>query len=223
MIESLNISLFDVVVIAMLVIGGLIGLTTGFVRGGLFVASWIGATLVTLYGLPLVQPIARQYISIPAAADLVAGSVLFLVALVFFHIVSHMFSGWVRHSRLNVLDRSLGLVAGLISAGLVIATAFLLLSDTVSGSEEPAWLRESRSRPFVEIAALFIRDFLPEDIRTRTGIALEQSRSGLDRLEQTRRTFERLNQAPPTAPKPADPGYSENNRTNLDRLIEGNQ
>ena len=133
-----------------------------------------------------------------------------------------MFSGWVRHSRLNVLDRSLGLVAGIISAALIISTAFLLLSDLTS-DDPPTWLRESRSRPFVEVTALFIRDFLPEDIRTRFGAALEQSRSGIDRIEQTRQALELLNRAPPAAVKPTDPGYSNRDRTGLDRLIEGNK
>lgn len=222
MIEGLDISVFDIAVIGLLVIGGLIGLTTGFVRGGLFVASWIGAILVTLYGFPLIQPFARQSITNPTAADLVGGSVLFLVSLVFFHIFSHMFSGWVRHSRLNVLDRSLGLVAGIISAAVVVSTAFLLLSD-LAPADQPTWLREARSRPFVEITALFIRDFLPEDIRTRFGVALENSRNGVDRIDQTRRALELLNRAPPAAIKPTDPGYSDNNRTELNRLIEGNQ
>ncbi len=222
MIEGLDISVFDIAVIGMLVIGGLIGLTTGFVRGGLFVASWVGAIIVTLYGLPFVQPLARQYMP-PVAADLIGGSALFLVALVFFHIISHMFSGWVRHSRLNVLDRSLGLAAGLVSTGLIIATAFLFLTDKTAPSDQPDWLRQSRSRPFIEITALFVRDFLPEDIRTKFGVALERSRSGVDAIERSGRILQRLNQAPPANIKPADPGYSERNVNELNRLIEGNQ
>ncbi|MHA1566639.1 MAG: CvpA family protein [Alphaproteobacteria bacterium] len=222
MIEGLDISVFDIAVIGVLVLGGLIGLTTGFVRGGLFVASWVGAILVTLYGLPLVQPLARQHIT-PVAADLIAGSALFLVALVFFHIVSHLFSGWVRHSRLNVLDRSLGLAAGLVSTGLIIATAFLFLTDKTAPNDQPDWLRGSRSRPFIEITALFVRDFLPEDIRTKFGVALERSRSGIESIERSGRILQQLNQAPPTNVKPTDPGYSTRNRTDLKRLIEGNQ
>ena len=222
MIEGLDITVFDIAVIGLLVIGGLIGLTTGFVRGGLFVASWVGAILVTLHGLPLIQPLAREHLP-PVAADLIAGSGLFLVALVFFHIVSHLFSGWVRHSRLNVLDRSLGLAAGLVSAGLIIATAFLFLTDKTPPSDQPDWLRGSRSRPFIEITALFVRDFLPEDIRTKFGVALERSRIGIDSIERSGRILQQLNQAPPANVKPTDPGYTQRSRTELNRLIEGNK
>ncbi|MBT3399933.1 MAG: CvpA family protein, partial [Rhodospirillaceae bacterium] len=106
-------SVFDIAVLAIIFLGALFGLVTGFVRGGLFVASWIGAGLITIYGLEHVSPISNQYINPAWLADLVAGGGLFIVALIVLHLLSHMLSGWVRAGRLNALDRSLGLLAGL--------------------------------------------------------------------------------------------------------------
>ena len=58
--DALGISLFDLAVIGILLLGALTGLVTGFVRGGLFVASWAGAGAVTVFGLSTVSPYARQ-------------------------------------------------------------------------------------------------------------------------------------------------------------------
>ena len=42
--ENLPINGLDIGVIAVLFVGALIGLAVGFVRGGLFVLSWLGAS-----------------------------------------------------------------------------------------------------------------------------------------------------------------------------------
>ena len=54
-----SVSPLDLAVIAALVIAGLLGLWLGVVRVLLGIGSWIGAALLTVYGLPLLRPTAR--------------------------------------------------------------------------------------------------------------------------------------------------------------------
>lgn len=219
--EVFGINAFDLAVIGIVVFGGLIGFITGFIRGGLFVASWIGAALATWYGFGFVQSLARQYIEPGWMADLAGASAIFLVTLIALHIVSHIISGWIRNSRLNALDRSLGLAAGFVFAALIVAGAYLFIIGNKPASERPVWINEARTRPIVETVALFVRQ-LPV-IREGAANALEQSGGTLQELERMRRTLEE----PPTVPKTNGPdpaaGYSDSQRQDMRRLLEGSQ
>jgi hypothetical protein len=86
----------------------------------LSIVSWVGATFATLYGFPLVQPYARAVIPIELLADVIAGVVIFIVVLVVLSIATRVVANFIQESSLGPLDRSLGLVFGLLR-GFVIA------------------------------------------------------------------------------------------------------
>ena len=215
-------SVFDIAVLAIIFLGALFGLVTGFVRGGLFVASWIGAGLITIFGLEHVSPIAAQYITPEWLAGLVAGAALFIVALIVLHLLSHMLSGWVRAGRLNALDRSLGLLAGLATAGIVISVAFLFLSD-VFGDDPPPWVETARTLPVVERGALLVKEILPAKIIGDTGNALERAQQRANDIDAAREALERLTRPPESSAPQAQEGYNERERDGLEDLIRRNQ
>jgi membrane protein required for colicin V production len=220
--DLLGISPFDLAVIGLLLLGALSGLVTGFVRGGLFVLSWAGAGVVTVFGFSTVSPYARQYIESTLLADIAGGAVLFVVALIILHLVSQLLSRWVRSSRLNALDRSFGLLAGLGTAAIAIAIGYLFLSD-IWAEDPPEWLEAARTRPVVESAALFVRDVLPENVVGTAGEHLEKARDRAELLNSARQAIERLSQPPKTSAPAASPGYNQRERQELDRLIRNNQ
>ncbi len=215
-------NVFDLGVLGILLLGALFGFVTGFVRGGLFVASWIGAIVATIYAFPLARPLARNHIAPEWLADLIGGAALFIIALIILYLVSHMLSGWVRSSRLNALDRSLGLIAGVVTAALVMSVGYLLLSDTVA-EDPPEWLKTARTRPAVESGALLVRDLLPGEFMSSTGEALRRSRDQIDTIEETREALERLTTPPKTSAPTERPGYKDEPREQLDKLIQENQ
>ena len=220
--DAIGISPFDLAVIGILLLGALSGLVTGFVRGGLFVLSWAGAGAVTVFGFSTTSPYARQYIEPTWLADLAGGAALFVVALIVLHLLSQLLSRWVRSSRLNALDRSFGLLAGLGTAALAIAIGYLFLGD-IWAEEPPPWLATARTRPVVESAALLARDVLPESVVGATGAHLEKIRDRAVDVESARQALERLSQPPKTPAPAARPGYNERERKELDRLIQNNQ
>lgn len=220
--DALGISAFDLGVIGILLLGALTGLVTGFVRGGLFVLSWAGAGVVTLYGFSTVSPYARRYIETTWLADLAGATALFVVALIVLHLISQLLSKWVRSSRLNALDRSFGLLAGLVTAALAISVAYLFLSD-IWENDPPDWIREARTRPVVETAALMVRDVMPEAIIGAAGAQLEQIRERSSGIDAAREAIDRLSLPPKTTATEPRPGYNDRDRQELDRLIQSNQ
>lgn len=220
--EIAGFSGFDICVLAVVFLGALFGLVTGFVRGGLFVASWVGAGLVTIYGFEQATPLAAQYIQPEWVADLVAGAALFIIALIVFHLISHMLSGWVRSGRLNALDRSLGLLAGLVSALLVICVGYLFMSNTLE-DDTPDWIETARTRPAVERGALLVRDLLPPDIVGEAGSTLQRAQQRANDVDAARKALDRLTRPPETSAPPAQEGYKEGEREGLEDLIRKSQ
>ncbi len=221
--DSLPVNILDLGVIALLLIGALIGLALGFVRGGLFVLSWIGAGLATLFGFPEARPLARNYIETVWIADLTTGVVIFLVTLVVLSLISSAIGGWVRGSRLNSLDRSLGLLAGLATSALILMCGSILADTLLPKDQRPAWANEARSLPLIESGADVLRKAVPEKLGLFKKSAGEASRKTKDAI-QLKETYDRLVQPTPAESGREDrPGYDSKERRALERTIQGLQ
>jgi membrane protein required for colicin V production len=146
----------DIVVIAVVAISALIAFLRGFVREVLTIGSWLGASLVTLYGFPLLQPKFEQWISSKLAADIVCGISLFLGSLIIFSILSHMVARFVRGSALTAVDRSLGLLFGLVRGAILVSLAYMLILAL-----DPSLLYKARTVPMMERGAEILKEMAP--------------------------------------------------------------
>jgi membrane protein required for colicin V production len=149
----------DIIVIAVVAISALIAFLRGFVREVLTIGSWLGASLVTLYGFPLLQPKFEQWISSKLAADIVCGISLFLGSLIIFSILSHMVARFVRGSALTAVDRSLGLLFGLVRGAILVSLAYMLIFTL-----DPNILRGARTTPMMARGAEILRDMAPKEL-----------------------------------------------------------
>jgi membrane protein required for colicin V production len=149
----------DIIVIAVVAISALIAFLRGFVREVLTIGSWLGASLVTLYGFPLLQPKFEQWISSKLAADIVCGISLFLGSLIIFSILSHMVARFVRGSALTAVDRSLGLLFGLVRGAILVSLAYMLIFAL-----DPNILRGARTTPMMARGAEILRDMAPKEL-----------------------------------------------------------
>lgn len=222
--DSLGLTMLDIGVIVVFVLAGLVGLAMGFVRGGLFLASWIGAIAATVYGFSHAVPYARELIETEWIADISAGTAIFLVTLVILFIISSFIGSWVRKSRLNSLDRSLGMLAGLTSAVLLVCTAFLMLGDMWEEEEQPTWISEARSLGTIAAGADILRQLLPAGAFEAGVEAVgDAQKKALEKLDTDEMLREML--IPPPADRtPAEKeGYGQQERKRMERLIDGNQ
>jgi membrane protein required for colicin V production len=149
----------DIIVIAVVALSALIAFLRGFVREVLTIGSWLGASLATLYGFPLAQPKFEQWISSKLAADIVCGISLFLVTLVLLSILSHMVARFVRGSALTAVDRSLGLLFGLVRGAILVSLAYMLIFAL-----DPNILRGARTTPMMARGAEILRDLAPNEL-----------------------------------------------------------
>jgi membrane protein required for colicin V production len=221
--------ILDIAVVAIVLISGVLALARGLVREVLSVGAWVGAAIATLYLFEFAQPVARTYIEVELIADIVAGVVLFVITLIVLSLISHALSRRVRDSALGPLDRSLGLVFGLARGAALVALAYLIFSALFPPEDRPAWVAEARTEPFMEQGAEVLAGILPERWVAKSVDAAEGAKTAAGQAMETGKAVqplaEPLFKAPAieTRAEPVDPGYKDQERKDLERLIQGSQ
>lgn len=156
----------DLVVLAIVAVSALLAFLRGFVREALGVGAWIGAAFVGWWAFPYSQPRAREMISgYPELADLAAFVAVFVVALILLSVVAGMLGGLVRGSLLSGIDRTLGIVFGLVRGAAVVIAAYVALSLVVPPDHWPPPLLQARSLPYAYEGAAWATTLLPEPYR----------------------------------------------------------
>lgn len=226
--DSLPINVTDLVVIVILLLSGILAFMRGLVHETLSIGAWVGAAVVTLYLFPLAQPIARDYIAIELAADVIAGVAIFLIALILFSIISRALSRQVQESSLGALDRTLGLLFGFVRGAVIVCVAWLVLVWLLPPEERPAWITEAKSRPLIERGAAILQALVPEEIRLRGKEAAERAKDSTENAIETEESLRELisPQPQPEAKDDADStreGYNPDQRDEMQRLIENTE
>ena len=223
--DAIGITFGDLAILAVLIIAGLMGLTLGLVKAVLFVGSWIGAALIALYAFEHVKHYFYDFIANPLYADITAAASVFIVSLiVLFWICSRIWSA-VRNSEFSGLDRSLGLLGGLIVGVLLVCIAYLGATWMWSEKDLPRIIAEARARPYVEAGANAIRTFLPRAAQEEAKSTVGNTQKRLQDALETERAMRKLlgqeesGQSPPAEQK----GYAAPSRRDMDRLFESKQ
>lgn len=223
--ENLPVNAFDLAVVVIIGLAALIGLASGFIKGGLYLVSWVGAAFATLYGFPYARPYANDLIKTPWLADLAAGVAVFIAALIVLTLVSSLIGSWVRNSRLNAVDRSLGMLAGIIASVVLLCGAYTLLGGIWPKDERPAWVNDARSIPLLEEGGQKLRALVPgqsasfgekilRDAQDKATKAMDAEKTLRNFLEPTTK---------PVKKGAADGSYSDSERREMERLIDGSQ
>lgn len=160
--------LVDGAVLLALAISILVGIFRGATREILGIAGWAGAFATVFYGLPLCRPLGRQYIHNAMVADGVTAGCLFVLSLAVFIIISRMLSSRIKGGVLGGLDRSLGLVFGIVRGGLMVCLSYLTLSFFYPPHSLPLAVKTARLTPWIALGTekliLFIpKDYLPDN------------------------------------------------------------
>lgn len=220
MLENLPFNIVDIGVITILLLSALIGLVLGFVRAGLFVGSWIGSGIATIYLLPFGKVYSRQLIEDKFLADLTAGISIFVLTLIFLFLLSSFIGGWIRKSRLNALDRSLGMLAGLAICVFLLSSSLILTENLWPKSNKPKVLIEAKSLPLIFYCADLLDRAMPKSIKTLGMTTLDdatkQTKKAMGNSIYQRLVSPETRNVPPDKPQ----GYGQKERGNLDRAID---
>lgn len=210
--------ILDILILTVLLVSGLFAFLRGFVQELLSIVAWAGAVLATVYGIEYLAPVARDLTGREGLADIGAALLLFILVLVVLSVLNRLVARRVQRSSLSTLDRSLGLVFGLLRGVLLICLAWIMVVWAIPRRDFPDWVTEARFLPLVEQGASYLYTLVPEELQPHDEPDLDE-----DAIELSP-SFEQLLRPTPKSAAPEEPtGYKNAERKELDRLIEASQ
>lgn len=157
----------DLAVLAILAVSALLAFMRGLVREVLGIGAWIGAILAAAWGLPMLRPFVRQWLGASPWVDPVAFVAIFLVSLIILMIIARMIGRAVRNSPLGGLDRTLGLVFGLVRGAALVVIAYIIAGMVVPLDHWPDPVLNARLLTPAYDGAQWAVHQLPADYRPR--------------------------------------------------------
>ncbi|MBK8174030.1 MAG: CvpA family protein [Rhodospirillales bacterium] len=224
--DNLPFTLADLAIIGILLVSAVLAFARGFVHEVLSMAAWVGAALAVVFGLPYARPIAREFITLPLLADVAAGGVLFIVALLLLSLLTRAAARTVQDSALNAVDRSLGFLFGLLRGALLVCLAYIPIAWLIAPAEQPDWMRNARARPLVERGANTLQSLIKSDPLPMTQASDPQRTRAIKALETERMVRDIITpdpKSPQNSGKQKPGGYSEGERRELERLIDSDR
>lgn len=226
--HSQHFTYVDGTLIVVLLGSCLIGLVRGFTREFLGIVNWGGAIFLTLYGFPLLSPLARSHIPNPFVADIGLYIVLFIVSLVVLSAISRFLSNQVKGSILGGVDRSLGMIFGLVRTFILMAVTFGLVVY-LWPHQSPASFKDAQTYGFFKQSFEITVSLLPKDLALKLKHAQSKPEEALMNMNPELAPLSKvdlvnklsnlkiLGSESTTAPTP--PTYKEEHRSELKRLI----
>ena len=218
-------NLLDIVVIAIVLLSGLFAFARGFVKEALSVAAWMGAGFAALYGLPYATPLAERFLPKGEAAEGAAALVVFLVALIILSLLTSAIASRVKDSSLSAIDRTLGLVFGLVRGLVVVCLVYIAFSWALPAKQQqPTWIAEAKTLPLLQNGADRLRALVPTAYRAKAEATADDTRRAAEQMQEAAGAMGALSKPhPPGAPGQHGPGYSVEDQRDLNRLIQQQQ
>ncbi len=219
--DEMAINGVDIGVGLVLLVSALIAWGRGFVHEVLSVASWIGAIFGTIHGYPYLKPYMRDLIPMELAADFVSGVLLFIASLAIFAFVTGFIARRVQESAMNMLDRSLGFMFGVLRGAVLVCLAYIAVEWMAPPKEQPEWLRTARVIPLVEAGAVLLEALVPADIAGASAETAKEAEDKARKMLDPEKIFrDMLTPDPKSGKTEGTPGYDRKERTDMERLIQ---
>ena len=136
---------FDIAILLVILLSGLISLVRGFVKESISLATWLAAGFIALSYHQILSEILLPYQESPTFSLAAAFAALFVATLIVGAIINFMVSQLVSKTGLSGTDKTLGVVFGIARGVLIIA----LFNYYISVAKD-----ESFKRRFFEMAGL---------------------------------------------------------------------
>ncbi len=208
----------DVVVLILIVVGGLAGLARGFVTEVLSLLAWVAAFFAVRLLYPAGVKLAMRFLHTESGAAILAFAVIFLTTFIAFRMIAAELGDRTRSSVVGPVDRVLGLGFGAFKGLLFGAVIWLVLGlgfeTMASGTPRPEWLTASRTAPLLEVTSKAMVDFVEKrrhpvtDPHVAVDPILPPGHPAIPRDRG------------PNDGDPRRPGYSDGDRSALDKLLD---
>lgn len=225
----------DVIILIVVAISALIALNRGLVKEVLSIVGWVLATAAIIYLLPVCLPFTQKFVNSGILAGILTALGIFVIFFVIWIYSTSQIIGKIRTSKLNGLDRLLGLFFGVMRAFLLVILFNIMISWIVPEDKQSEVLVKSK---YYQLAGKFakpLEEMLPKEtldlIKEKTKALSEEEKEEQAKEKEDDEAvvlFEKL--AQPKIKKAIKDktkqvkeeikGYHKSERDDLDRLID---
>jgi membrane protein required for colicin V production len=153
----------DVVILIIVCISALVAVVRGATKELLSIIGWVLSAVAVYYLLPIVNPIAKNYIASDLLSQLVSGAIILVLFCVFWLLTADKISSQIRASKLSSLDRIFGFVFGILR-GVVIVILLQIMVATLAPEEvESGIFAESKYFQLAGESAEPIKNLIPDE------------------------------------------------------------
>lgn len=222
----------DIAILVIVIISALIALNRGLIKEVLSIVGWVLSTVVIVYALPVCVPFAKKYIDNGIIAGVATSLIIFVVFFIVWIYSTSSIIGKIRTSKLNGLDRFLGLFFGVMRAFLLIVLFNIMMSWIIPSDKQPDIFVESRYYNLAGSFAKPLENMIPQEtlklIKEQTtsySKATEKTEKEDKKEDETLAVFEKL--AQPKIKKTIKEefseevkGYKKSEIEDLERLLD---
>lgn len=158
------ITIFDGIVIGVVLFSAVLAMVRGFSREVLSIASWAGSVAAAYYLYPILVPYVKNYTSDDRIALAGSAGIIFIVALIVISFITSRIADFIIDSRIGALDRTLGFLFGAARGLLLLVVAVAFWNWLIDVRQRPDWVNNSKSKPFLDQLVLKLEAVLPTDI-----------------------------------------------------------
>lgn len=158
-----DLSTVDINIIIIVAISTILALFRGLTREVLAITGWILAAYAALFIGPLVSPYLGAYIKVEWLASAICLILIFIIVLTVFSLFSRNISHSMQKSSIGALDRTLGLLFGVVRGMFLVSLAYLLLLLILEKDQQPEWITKAKLFPAVQLGANTLYQIIPTD------------------------------------------------------------
>ena len=238
--------IFDIIVLAVLLVSALHAFWRGFIRevltifgaiGGVFAALAFGAGLRPIMdgwlGIVQGEKVAKLFDVIPMTlvSTVLSYALIFILVFGVLSFISHLISEQVRSLGLGAVDRTLGVVFGLARGFVILGIFYLPIHLFMDDSNKESWFQESKTQVVVAGVSEVIKNMMPGSLfANQTAKASDDPTKAkvTDVLKQINDVVkpvapsgEAVPAAGPGAGAGKNSGYDAAARAGMEKLIDG--
>ena len=168
---------FDIIVLALLAVSGAVGFVRGAVREIVALFALVAAAALAVLGLPHAAPVFRSLVHPPWLGTVAALVVVFGVTYVVLRLLGAALAQRIQSTQMvRFLDRSFGLLLGLLRGLMVLGALFLMFNAATPADLQPRWITGAATWPLARNMGRLLQQLAPQ---------------GLDMAGRLRPAFER--------------------------------
>lgn len=156
-------SKLDYIVLGLLLISALVGFLRGAVREVAAIVALLGAAALAVFALPYSAPFARHLLHPAWLGGLAALLGVFLATYIVLRLMGAALARRVQQTDvLGALDRTLGLLIGLVRGLVVLGALFLMFNAATPADLQPSWILGARTWPLARTMGHILQAAAPK-------------------------------------------------------------